>query len=266
MKTARRLPSNLWRNSLFLPELEVVLARIRKLRRLHKEGLLGGENMPEDANPGLDRSAKETVLYFTLPMALNYQRNSYKLWEAALATYLDKDTSMVFDPKWASTAPIDELRSRLCKYKLALQPNKHINTWRRLSESIVELFEGDLRNLFTSSGFCVGQILTFIQVEHKKAFPYLSGNKICHYWLYVLEQYCDIQWLERDKISVAPDTHVIQASIALGIISSDSTKNSQGQKIVSEAWRTICHGSELVPIDVHTPLWLWSRRGCPPLE
>lgn len=38
--------------------------------------------MPEDENPALDKSSKENYLYFTLPMALNDQRNSYMLWNA----------------------------------------------------------------------------------------------------------------------------------------------------------------------------------------
>lgn len=33
----------------------------------YKAGLLGGEKMPEDENPVLDKSSKENYLYFTLP-------------------------------------------------------------------------------------------------------------------------------------------------------------------------------------------------------
>ncbi len=35
--------------------------------------------MPEDSNPGNFANAEERLVYFTLPMALNYQRNSYSL-------------------------------------------------------------------------------------------------------------------------------------------------------------------------------------------
>lgn len=48
-----------------------------------KEGKPGGEFMPEDSNPHLSKASNENFLYFTLPMVLNYQRNSYKLWESA---------------------------------------------------------------------------------------------------------------------------------------------------------------------------------------
>ena len=69
-----------------------VLQKVDMLYSMWKKGSLGGEVMPEDANPHLDKPSVENYLYFTLPMALNYQRNSYKLWESALNTYNDKET------------------------------------------------------------------------------------------------------------------------------------------------------------------------------
>ena len=66
-----------------------ILAKVEILISMYKSGELGGEIMPEDANPHFEKSSLENYLYFTLPMALNYQRNSYKLWESALKTYND---------------------------------------------------------------------------------------------------------------------------------------------------------------------------------
>lgn len=73
--------------------------RIYALIDAYKSGRLGGENMPEDANPALDKTTKENYIYFTLPMVLNYQRNSCVLWECANKTYNDADTTDVFDTK-----------------------------------------------------------------------------------------------------------------------------------------------------------------------
>ena len=58
---------------------EEVLQKVDVLYNMWKKGNFGGKVMPEDANPHLDISSKENYLYFTLPMALNYQRKSYKL-------------------------------------------------------------------------------------------------------------------------------------------------------------------------------------------
>jgi len=95
--------------------------------------------------------------------------------------------------------------------------------------------------------------------ENKKDFPYLGGNKICNYWLYVMEQYTDVQFNDRENISVAPDTHVIQASQRLGLISEEEMHLANVQQIVAERWAELLKGTELTPIDVHTPMWLWSR-------
>ena len=75
----------------------IEIDKVYALLDAYKSGRLGGEKMPEDENPALDKSSKENYLYFTLPMALNYQRNSYKLWECANKTYKDSETADVFD-------------------------------------------------------------------------------------------------------------------------------------------------------------------------
>ena len=211
----------------------------------YKSGRLGGEKMPEDENPALDKSAKENYLYFTLPMALNYQRNSYMLWECANKTYKDSETTDVFDTKAVIKMDEQRLREKLVKYKVALQPNKQPIIWRTLCETI----END---------YSVQNIKTYI-ARNKKKFPYLGGNKICNYWLYVMEQYTDVTFVDRENITVAPDTHVIQASERLGIISSEETGQGNVQEIVAQRWQEILKGTDLVPIDIHTPMWLWSR-------
>lgn len=224
----------------------------------YKSGKLGGEKMPEDENPGLDKKSKENYLYFTLPMALNYQRNSYTLWKCANKTYHDVETADVFDINAVVNMDELQLREKLLKYKVALQPNKQPIIWRTLCETIKNDFAGDIRKLFCDSDYSVQKVKLYI-AKNKKNFPYLSGNKICNYWLYVMEQYTDVKFIDRENITVAPDTHVIQASERLGVISSEETVQGNVQEIVASRWQEILRGTDLVPIDVHTPMWLWSR-------
>jgi hypothetical protein len=49
--------------------------------------------MPEDVHPDFGGNQETRLVFFTLPMALNYQRNSYKLREAATQAYNDASTS-----------------------------------------------------------------------------------------------------------------------------------------------------------------------------
>lgn len=235
-----------------------ILIQVGKLVLAYKQGVLGGEKMPEDEHPCLGTETKQNYMYFTLPMALNYQRNSYVLWECANRMYADSQAKIVFDSKEVCSMSEDLLREYLVKYKVALQPNKQPLIWKRLCVTLENRLDGDIRNLFVINDFSVKKIKEYIQ-NNKRDFPYLGGNKICNYWLYVLEQYTDIKFVDRENITVAPDTHVIQASKRLGVISAEEAQTSGVQIILSERWKDLLQGTDLKPIDVHTPMWLWSR-------
>lgn len=241
---------------------EAILADVRLLIAMHSRGALGGERMPEDSNPGLPLDSDKNYLYFTLPMALNYQRNSYRLWEAARATFEDPQTAFVFDPVHVTNSTSTEtLRSALLKHRLALQPVKHTETWQRLCRTITGLLGGSIKNLFSMCDNSVPSLIEFVRVKNKPLFPYLSGEKICNYWLYVIDSYTNAELKNRDALSVAPDTHVLQSSVRLGVVSPDVISRTDSREAVSAAWRRVLKGSGIDPIDIHTPLWLWSRGG-----
>lgn len=235
-----------------------ILSKVDYLIQLYKCGKLGGEKMPEDENPALPKGSLDNYLYFTLPMALNYQRNSYTLWEGAHKSFLDKDTKDMFNPKLVINMSEDELKYKMTKYKVALQPNKQPIIWRTLCSTFVNVYEGDLRRLFSENGYSVKRIKEYI-INNKKNFPYLGGNKIMNYWLYVMEQYTDLKFVDRENITVAPDTHIIQASEKLGVITKQEMELSKVQEIVADRWAELLKGTKLCPIDIHTPLWLWNR-------
>ncbi len=237
-----------------------ILDKVKKLIDYYKKGLLGGEFMPEDNKPNFSKDSEQCFVYFTLPMALNYQRNSYKLWEGALNTFLDKQTNFVFCMKDVLLYDEDVLRNALIKYKVALQPNKQPKIWKTLCNTFVNDFGGSIKVFFENFDNDVVLIKNYIQT-HKKDFPYLSGTKILNYWLYVMSIYTDVKLKNRNEISIAPDTHVLQASVKLGVITENELSKSNIREIVSQRWRDILKDSGIYPIDIHTPFWLWSRNG-----
>ena len=238
-----------------------ILDTVDKLIVMYKNGELGGEVMPEDANPHFESSSLENYLYFTLPMALNYQKNSYTLWESALKTYTDEETRFVFDPKMCLQKSFEEVQHALTKYKVALQKQKQTEIWLSLCNTFVELFNGDIRKLFDMLDNDVDKIRNFIQKDNKKKFPYLSGTKICNYWMYVIYQYTDRKYTNIENLTVAPDTHVCKATYKLGLITDDEFNSSNVQQIVIDRWQELFKNTKYKPIDMHTPLWLWSRNG-----
>lgn len=233
-----------------------ILEKVSALMAIYQSGGLGGEVMPEDENPGLEPSCKANYMYFTLPMALNYQRNSYTLWNCA--NRMHQVHPEVFDSTAVCGMNDDILRQILVAHKVALQPNKQPIIWKTLCRTIERELKGDIRNLFSANEYSVHRIKSYISAN-RKSFPYLAGNKICNYWLYVLEQYTDIKFTDRQNITVAPDTHVIQSSIRLGIITEQEAQCGNVQEITASRWKELLNATNLTPIDVHTPLWLWSR-------
>ena len=118
-----------------------------------------------------------------------------------------------------------------------------------------------IRNLFKNNGYDINLIKNYVQKQNKSKFPYLSGTKICNYWLYVIYQYTDRKYKNIKQLTVAPDTHVIQATHRLGLITDEELNKSDVQLIVVDRWNELFKETKYKPIDIHTPLWLWSRNG-----
>ena len=176
-------------------------------------------------------------------------------------TYNDKNTRFVFDIDVVVNSDFEEVKKALTKYKVALQPNKQTEIWIKLCNTIKNHFGGDVRKLFDICHYDVNNIREYIQIKYKKDFPYLSGNKICNYWLFVLYQYTDIKYKNLQDLTIAPDTHIIQASRKLGIISEEEYCQNNVQQIVTNRWNQLLQETKFCPIELHTPLWLWSRNG-----
>lgn len=180
---------------------EVLLA-VMRLLYYYVEGTLGREPMPEVYNPGLSPSSKEHYHYFTMPMALNYRRSSYQMWKAALKTFFDPETRFVFAPEQVVSSSADRLRYALRKYGLALLPEQHTKIWRKISYTITKYYGADIRNLFQKHGNSIPGILREVRYIHKQDFPYLSGDKIANYWLYVMWQYVEPELSGKRSLSV----------------------------------------------------------------
>jgi len=226
----------------------------------YKNDELGQTIMPEDSNPNFsENDAEMRLAYFTLPMALNYQRDSYKLWESVLKTWKDKETRKVFDVTEVTKMSDDKLRELLMRYKVALQPNKHIATWKSIANVIAKEWGGFVPFIeATGQDFLV--LKDLVNVKHKKQFPYLSGPKIFNYWSFILGEYGMVQLKNKEYIEIAPDTHITQCSILLGVITAEeAVKLSKNE--ISERWRMLLRDSGITPIEMHPPLWFWSRNG-----
>lgn len=230
----------------------------QQLIQAYHDGLLGNMTMPEDIHPDFNNNQESRLCFFTLPMSLNYQRNSYTLRESTTTSYQDLDTQLIFDLSRCTKASTDLLRAKLLLHKVALQRNKHVSTRQTIATTIYNNW-WSVTWLLEVANYDFLQLQQLVQIKHKKWFPYLSWPKIFHYRSYILWEYCDIALTNRQYIQIAPDTHVIQCSVNLWVITQiESTTLTTDQ--ISERRRSILTWSDIDPIDMHSPLWFWSRN------
>ncbi len=238
---------------------EEIFSKCKVLLEAYRLGKLGYMKMPEDSSPDFSEEQVETRLaYFTLPMSLNYQRDSYKLWESTLKTFNDPETRIIFDLKTSASLDEQKLRIYLTRYKIALQPNKHIATWQKIAKTVYENW-GTLENLLREVDNDFLKLKEIVQTKFKKSFPYLSGPKIFNYWCFILQQYGKVKLKNSNLIEIAPDTHITQCSVILGVITKEEAESLPKEKI-SERWRELLQGTGINPIEMHPPLWFWSRN------
>jgi hypothetical protein len=140
-----------------------------------------------------------------------------------------------------------------------LQPNKHIATWKKISQTISDNW-GSFSDMFKATDYSFLKLKDILQNDYKKGFPYLSGPKIFNYWSFILNSYCDANLSNSDLIDIAPDTHITKCSVILGVITEKETK-TLSRNDISKRWRQILKGTGINPIDMHPPLWFWSRNG-----
>jgi hypothetical protein len=197
-------------------------------------------------------------------MALNYQRDSYALWRACTATFEDTQLNWVFDSERVVAVTNKALADALLQRRIALRPNRHPDIWRRNADGLLRLAQGRVGALFEQHGGDLAAVRAFV-TQNRASFPYLSGPKISNYWLYVMSSYMGWTFTNRASLSVAPDRHVIAASRRLGLIGHDEPHDARLVDRVALQWRSLLEGTELTPIDLHTPLWLWSRGGFAPV-
>lgn len=230
-----------------------IVKNLEKLLKFYKEGEIPRLEKHE-VNPDLAKSSRENYLYFTLPVSINFQRSSPAMWNAAFETWNDENTKYLFFPEKVVNASFEQLQEDLTKYKLALQKNKHVQIWQKISTTLFKNYDSDPRKIFLETQKCVTRTKNLI-LENKKSFPYLSGPKMFNYWLFILSKFTDIKLRNAHKISIIPDTHIKQASLKLGIsTASDSTEE------VERLWFSLLKGTNISPVEMHPVLWHWSRN------
>ena len=238
----------------------ILIRECTELLAAYRSGLLGSNELPEDSSPEFGEDHKEARLaYFSLPMSLNYRRNSIQLWNAALQTYADSETVDVYSVNAVSQMSQLELTEKLTRHKVALHQNRHALNWSTISKTVTGEW-GSFSGLLEAADYDFLRLKEIVQQTHKKGFPYLSGPKLFNYWCYILGSRCNIDLQNKKFIDIAVDTHITKSSVVLGVITQDESSKLSAVEI-ADKWREALEGSEITPVDMNNTLWLWSRNG-----
>lgn len=241
------------------------------------EGIFGYNVMPEDAlpiwnsdltNSGIKRGSYEHLMFITMVVSIDYQRNADQLWDAGRKTFENEQTRWLFNPEMVVNKSYDETLESMKIHKLSKKPQKDADIWFRVSKSFLDIYDSNPMNLIKECDYDAFRIYKKkFDPTFKRCFPYFSGDKIFPLWIRMLHDNVGLELRNLNQIPIPVDVHIARATLStscltgkyLGTISSVSSK-------VDETWKKtmelIEHPKLKYKLQLDEPLWHLSRHGC----
>ncbi len=240
-------------------------------------GIHGQTVMPEDLIPnGITQGSREHLLFITLTVAIDYQRDAMALWNSSRRSFEDPDTRYLFEPAEVARVPAAQITRDMKKYGLSKKPDQDAFIWTTAAVSFHKKYNNDPRNLLENCGYKADSILeTLRSGKHLNNgryvwdFPYLRGNKIGPLWVRMLRDNLGYDMKNMDLIPIPVDIHVARATMALGVVRGKyEGPIDELYTYIREAWFQSVKGLvrpdglPMIALDVDEPLWHLSRSGC----
>ncbi len=240
-------------------------------------GILGNTEMPEDLLPsGVKRGSLEHLLFITLTVSIDYQRDANALWESSRQTFEDPDTRYLYDPESLHVKKPRVINVDMQKYGLSRKPKKDADIWRTVGVSFFKKWRGNPTNFLQDCNWDSMSVLRRLKEDmhlyNGKSvadYPYLRGNKIGPLWLRMLRDNVGVKELKNlERVPIPVDIHVARASLTTGVVHGrfDGRLEDIFEQI-RNAWFQSVKGlsvgnREMIALDVDEPLWHLSRYGC----
>ncbi len=240
-------------------------------------GIFGRKDMPEDIMPkGVVKGSLEHLIFITLTVSIDYQRDAVSLWNASRKTFEDPETRYLFDLKALYKTPFKKIIEDMQKHGLSKKPRKDAYIWRTIGVTFYKKWNGDPKNFLQSCNCDAPTILERLKKDTHldngrwvPDFPYLRGDKIGPLWLRMLRDNLGIQELKNlDKIRIPVDRHVAKATLTTGVVSGQFYgKLDDLFEYIRKAWFESVKGltvknRPMIALDIDEPLWHLSKYGC----
>lgn len=240
-------------------------------------GILGHKAMPEDEPPsGVRKGSLEHLIFITLTVAIDYQRDAAALWESSRRTYSDPETAYLFRLEEISRTPFNKIVADMQKHRLSKKPNKDANTWLNIATSFQTKWQGNPISFLKDCDWHGPTVLARLKYDvhlcdgmRQSDFPFLGGLKIGPLWLRMLRDNIGVtELMGLELVPIPVDIHVARATLAAGVVRG----RYQGRlnelfESIRKAWAESVTGlrnagREMVALDVDEPLWNLSKYGC----
>jgi hypothetical protein len=240
-------------------------------------GIHGRTDMPEDRPPqGVRLGSLEHILFLTLTVAIDYQRDASQLWESSRRSFEDPTTRYLFTPQALHENTFDKIIKDMQKWGLSKKPRSDAFIWKTVGVTFYKKWDGDPRNFLEDCGWDGLTILHRLRSDTHLAgnrialdFPFLRGPKIGPLWLRMLRDNARITSLKNlGRVPIPVDIHVARATLSLGIVRG----NFEGSfddlfSSIRSVWFGGVQGLStgerpMIALDVDEPLWHLSKYGC----
>ena len=265
-----------------MAEIGVDLERGREAAKMLLEafattGIHGRTDMPEDTLPaGITKGSREHVLFITLTVAIDYQRDAAQLWESSRQSYEDQETHYLFDPRALSETEPSAVQRDMQRHALSQKPRKDAGIWRTVGVTFHKKWADDPRRFLSDCGWNAPLVLSRLKGDSHLAharpvadYPYLRGPKIGPLWLRMLRDNVGITHLANlNRVPIPVDIHVARATLCLGVVRGEFEGPLEELfSHVRQAWADsvgglVLRGRSVVALDLDEPLWHLSKYGC----
>jgi len=215
---------------------------------------------PEYVLPSRMREgSREHALFLTYVISINYMIDSAQLWKKARGAYaLFPDR---FTPERILKSGPKNMET-FVKFLGARNSATAAKTWMKISEILVNNYQGDPRNI-TKEPLRVQDIQGRL-----KAFPYLKGSKLSSYYIRVMGESGLFKIKNLNQLNIPVDRQVACFTINSGVLDMAGKHfagfaNEEPLKgIVEEVWRNAAKSLGIAPWKLHEPISLVESSLC----
>lgn len=126
------------------------------------EGIFGHNEMPKDTLPSwgsnlnisrVARGSYEHLMFITLIVSIDYQRDANQLWKAGRKTFEDEQTRWLFYPEEVTKRNLNQVINAMKIHKLSKKLVKDAEIWYKVSKSLFEFYNSDPLNLIKECNY-----------------------------------------------------------------------------------------------------------------